>query len=564
MTEKQSNQKLSASELLQTINPQLISDDYLRVSVQTLLNLIEQLNGKVKELERENQLLKDENNRLKGEQGKPDLKPKKKEDKNKNYSSEKERKTRSSSSKSRKNQSIKIDREEILDCHEDQLPEDAIFKGYQEVIVQDLKLVTDNIKFRKQKYYSPTTKKTYLGNLPIGYEGQFGPGIKSLVISLYYGGNMTQTKVSEFLSNIGISISTGQISNILIKNHDGFRQEKTEVYYSGLASSPWQHFDQTGARVGGVNYTTNVICNPLYSIYVTTETKDRLSVVKCLQESTSLNFILNPDSYQLLDSFGLPVKWKKALLKLPQERVFNEEQFKSLLDEHLTQLGRVQRNRVLEAGAIAYYHQQSHWPVVKTMVCDDAPQFKLLTEELSLCWVHEGRHYKKLNPLVGYHQQLLDNFLDDFWDYYRELLNYRKCPNQEMTIKLKSEFLRIFSGDTGGYEELDQRKELTRGKMRELLLVLEHPELPLHNNPAELAARTMVQRRKISYGTQTELGTQAGDTFMSLVDTTRKLGISFFEFVADRIGETRNIPPLATIIAEKSSFNFLGRSWQLE
>jgi hypothetical protein len=196
--------------------------------------------------------------------------------------------------------------------------------------------------------------------------------------------------------------------------------------------------------------------------------------------------------------------------------VLEEEELNTLLDEHLRGLGKVQRNRVKEASAIAYYHQQSDCPIIKTLICDDAPQFKLLTEELSLCWVHEGRHYKKLNPLVGYHQKLLDQFLDDFWDYYRELLTY-----------------------------------------------LEHPELPLHNNPAELAARTMVQRRNISYGTQTELGTKAWDTFMSLVDTTRKLGISFFEYVADRISETGNIPPLATIIEEKSSFNFWGESWQV-
>jgi len=33
--------------------------------------------------------------------------------------------------------------------------------------------------------------KTYLADLPLGYEGEFGPGVKALVISLYYGGNMT-------------------------------------------------------------------------------------------------------------------------------------------------------------------------------------------------------------------------------------------------------------------------------------------------------------------------------------------------------------------------------------
>ena len=100
--------------------------------------------------------------------------------------------------------------------------------------------------------------------------------------------------------------------------------------------------------------------------------------------------------------------------------------------------------------------------------------------------------------------------------------------------------------------------------MSELLRVLEHPELPLHNNPAELAARTMVQRRNISYATQTTEGTRAWDTFMSLVATTRKLGISFFEYIRDRISEAGKIPSLATIIREKSFLNPFGWSWQPE
>ncbi|WP_192901318.1 hypothetical protein [Okeania hirsuta] len=50
---------------------------------------------------------------------------------------------------------------------------------------------------------------------------------------------------------------------------------------------------------------------------------------------------------------------------------------------------------------------------------------------------------------------------------------------------------------------------------------------------------------------------------MSLVATTRKLGLSFFEYVRDRISQTRNIPSLATIIYDRSSINSLGWSWQL-
>ncbi len=128
--------------------------------------------------------------------------------------------------------------------------------------------------------------------------------------------------------------------------------------------------------------------------------------------------------------------------------------------------------------------------------------------------------------------------------------------------RLRSEFSRLFETQSG-YQQLDERKRLTVAKISELLLVLEHPELPLHNNPAELAARTMVRRRNISYGIQTTEGTASWDTFMSLVATTRKLGLSFFEYVRDRILRTGNISSLASIIRDRSFLQSFGWSWQL-
>ncbi len=562
MTPKTSTEKLGAT-LLQTIDPKEIADDRTRQTVEILLNLIEQLNSRVKDLEAENQKLRDENNRLKGEQGKPDIKANKAKRFKNDYSSEKERKTAKNPTKSRKNATIKIDREETVEYPPEKLPEDAKFKGYEEVIVQDISLTTDNVLFRKQKFYSAQTGKTYLASLPAGYDGEFGPGIKAPLRSLYYGGNMTQGKLLEFLDDLGISMSAGYLSNLLIKNPGELETEFNEVYREGLASSPWQHLDQTGARVAGVNYTTNIICNPLYTVYRTTRNKDRLSVLRVLQNSQELKLILNEFTYELLGQLKLPTKWQNRLKLLPQETAITETEFNALLDNYLDQLSCGYRSRVKEAAAIAFYHQQTNWPMVQTLVCDDAPQFKLLTDNLALCWVHEGRHYKKLNPLVAYHQKLLDNFLKDFWDYYRELLAYRDAPSPQVAEELRAEFGQLFGSDSG-YQQLDERKRLTAAKISELLLVLEHPELPLHNNPAELGARTMVQRRNISYATQTDEGTKAWDIFMSLVATTRKLGISFFEYMRDRISQTQIIPSLATIIREKSSLNSLGWSWQLE
>jgi regulator of replication initiation timing len=562
MTPKIISQDKSSSNILQTIDPKGIADESMRHTVELLLNLIEQLQLKVKDLESENQRLKDENNRLKGEQGKPDIKAKSKGFKSQ-HSSEKERKTPKKHSKRSKNATIKIDREEILEDPTDQLPADAEFKGYEQVIIQDISLATDNILFRKQKYYSPSLRKTYVAELPLGYEGEFGPGIKALIISLYYGGNMTQGKLLDFLADLGISISAGYLSNLLIKNHSGFETEKKEVYDSGLASSPWQHFDQTGARVGGVNYTTNVICNPLYTVYFTTANKDRLTVLKGLQPGRELKFMLNPLTFSLIQDFKIPTKWQKALKLLPQETVLSEVEFNHLLNNSVPKLGAQQLTRIREAAAIAFYHQQTDYPVVQTLCCDDAPQFKLITADRALCWVHEGRHYKKLSPVFACHQVILGQFIKDFWDYYRELLAYKDAPSAASALLLKSKFRLLFETPSG-YELLDERKQLTAAKVSELLRVLEHPELPLHNNPAELAARTMVQRRNISYATQTIEGTRAWDTFMSLVATTRQLGISFFDYIRDRISQFGIIPSLSTIIREKSALHPLGLSWQLE
>ncbi|MDJ0697601.1 hypothetical protein [Mastigocoleus sp. MO_188.B34] len=363
MTQKPPEKLVSA--LLQSVDPGTIADPQVRQTVEVLLNLIEELNSKVKQLEEENQKLRDENNRLKGEQGKPDIKANKKKGFKKDHSSEKERFTPKEHSKKSKNEIIKINREEILVYPQEQLPADAQFKGYEEVIVQDILLKPDNVLFRKQKYYSPQTGKTYLAPLPIGYQGEFGPGVKALVVSLYYGGNMTQGKLLEFLSDIGISMSAGYLSDLLIKNQEVFEAEYKEIYSQGLASSPWQHFDQTGARVGGVNHTTNVICNPLYTIYQTTQNKNRLSVLKVLQNTTELDFILNQLTYELLETFKVPTKWINQLKLLPQQTVFKDLELNALINQYLSKLGSQHCNRIYEAVLYCF---------LPSTICDSSSQ----------------------------------------------------------------------------------------------------------------------------------------------------------------------------------------------
>lgn len=553
--------------MLAGFNPNQIENiEGAREAILHLLNLIETHKAENDQLRDENQRLRDEVNRLKGEQGKPDIKAKRKKSGKRasaNYSSEQERRRPRERRKKSKNDRIEIDREQVLEVGRDLLPEDAEFKGYEEVIVQDIKIKTDNVRFRKEKYYSPSEGKAYMAELPSGYEGQFGPGVKAWTFVLYFAMNVTEAKIVSFFETVGISISSGKVSEILLKDSQRLHAEKAEIVKAGLVSTPWQQIDDTGARVGGQNWYTQVLCNPFYTAYFTMPRKDRLTVLQVLRGGQELTFVLNQVAFVYLEVCGLSRVKRKAVTALPQNQTFTRVEFEALLDQHLPDLGPQQRRWILEASAVAAYHDQDEFPIVALLVCDDGGQFKRLTEALALCWVHEGRHYKKLMPAIDYHRQLLDDFLTKFWEFYRQLLAYRLDPTSAEQERSISEFDQLFSTITG-YQALDERIVKTKAKKEDLLRVLEHPEIPLHNNASELGARLRKPKENVSFGPRTTEGAKVWDTGLTLVATARKLGVSIYAYIYDRVSAANQMPSLAGLIEQNAAGGQLGASWQPE
>src|SRR5438874_9880223 len=221
--------------MLEEFDPNTIEDEGLRQVFQYLMNLVESLSAKVAEQAEEIQRLRDENNRLKGEQGKPKILPNTKA--KASLSSEKERRESKPHHKATKHAEIRIDRAEAVKVDEEHVPADAQFKGYEDVIVQDIAFRTENIRFRKEKYYSPSQKRTYLAALPTGYTGQFGPGVRAWVLTLYYADGMSEPKILDLLQTVGMSISAGQLSDMLIKDQEQFHAEQAHVLQAGLSSS---------------------------------------------------------------------------------------------------------------------------------------------------------------------------------------------------------------------------------------------------------------------------------------------------------------------------------------
>jgi len=547
--------------ILDDLDLSSIADERVRQCLVLLLNLVDTQKHEISELRAENQRLRDEINRLKGEHGKPTIKGNKPPPgKSINYSSEPERRTPKEWTKAKKTPTLRVNREQVLRVDPAILPSDAEFKGYEDVIVQDLIFRADNVRFRKEKFHSPGEQKTYLAPLPPGYEGQFGPGIKALSLVLAFGANVSEPKIHELFGEVGVQISVGEVSNLLIHNHEPFHAEKAAVVEAGLRSSPWQHLDQTSTRVNGQNQNCQILCNPLYTALFTTPSKDRLSVLDVLRNGRPRVFLLNDHAERWLDQTGLSRTIRQQVARLPHDQIWDEATREALFQQHLPKVGPQQRRWIMDATAVAAYHAQDADPIVQLLLCDDAPQFGGITDALALCWIHEGRHYKKLTPWVKALQEKLAAFLTRFWDYYRELQIYRGQPSRAERDRLAARFDEVFTPNLD-YRSLDERIAKTRANKAHLLQVLEHPEIPLHNNPAELGARGRVRKRDVSFGPRNAAGAKAWDTFGTLAATTRKLGLSFFAYIQDRIGAINQIPRLDQIIQARAQDLNLAMSW---
>lgn len=546
-----------------------ITDPQLQKVFTGLFNLVEVLASENEKLTVENQLLKNEINELKGEQGKPNVKPNNRN--KKDISSEQERKddkpepkgeddkdsSAQNPKKKKRNRkpkllNIKIDREKKCEIDKSILPPDAINKGPTITVIQDIKIVTDNVRYCRETYYSPSLGKTFIAPLPKGVagKGEFGVGVRSLIPLFKSECHLPESAILTFFRNFGIQTSATYISEQWTTGYGHFNQEKEDIVTAGISSSTYQQIDDTGARVNGNNHYTHVLCNPYYSAFFTTERKDRLTVLDIFRNFAPREFLYNDYAIELLNGFNLPQKYRKLIDKnFDKNKVINKDDFDRLLVP--IKLGPLQQRRVKEACAIAAYRTQTAIPVIGSLICDDAPQFKLLTETLGLCWVHDGRHYKKLNPVLTINKLILDGFLTQYWAFYRKLKAYKASPTPADMDVLYKEFNGLFTTRTD-YEQLNERIAKTLAKRSELLACLKQPELPLHNNASELAARVQARARDVSLHTKSEKGTKIKDSLMTISQTAKKLGVSTYKYILDRVSCEFRLPSLAELVLQKS------------
>jgi hypothetical protein len=523
--------------------------------VKLLINLVEALVEKTDKLEKENQQLKDEINKLKGETTPPNVR--KQTTGNSNHSSEGERKKRTrkkgSGKGGSKKSTVKVNRTIKVTIDKTDLPADAKKAGIKTTIIQDISFTTDNIAFKRQMYYSLSEKKTYISPLPPGYEGEYGPNIKSWIKVLYSAVQVSNDNITWFLNTVGSVISNATVSRIITHDNtnEELHEEKIAIVKAGLKSTPYQNLDDTSGREKGQNCYVNVLTNEYFAAFFTLPSKDRLSIIDMLSID-GMKFLLNNTAFELMEAMHLPDKHIKFLKQYSSDKYFFRIEIDKLLAQMFPNPKKQQgyRKLILEASAIAAYRQSDY--AIKHLIVDDAPQFKLITETLGLCWVHEGRHYKKLNPLFMQNKVILQTFIEEFWDYYRLLKDYKRKPSPDKAKKLGQQFDALFSKKTG-YEKLDKQIATTKAKKDALLLVLKYPSIPLHNNSAELIARVQARIRDIHLHTMSIAGTKIKDTLATITMTAKKLGVNAFEYLFDKVTKAYKLTSLAGLIKIKAS-----------
>jgi hypothetical protein len=285
-----------------------------------------------------------------------------------------------------------------------------------------------------------------------------------------------------------------------------------------------------------------------------------LSILDVLTKHRPRRLLVKAEALGSVEASGLSAVRCRQLAQVAGAVSRDEAPMQALRETHLPGLGPQQRKWLLDATAMAAYHATVEFPVVRLLVCDDAPQFPLLTEALALGWGHAGRHDKKWLPSLSSSQTLLEAFVQRFWAYYAQLLAYRTQPQPEEAARLERAFAALFTTVTG-YNALDERMAKPHAKQGCLLRVLAPPAIPLHNPPAELGARARVCKRDVSFGPRTRAGAQAWDTFMTLAETATKLGVSFSHYMQDRVSGACQRPSLADLIEERAQVLNLGASW---
>ena len=504
--------------------------------VAELMHAIQDLFGTV-------QQLRDEVARLKNQKGKPKIPPSRLEKDPKDKRKNKKGGKRPGSKKRSKTKDLPI--HETISIPPKEIPSGSTCVGHDDWIVQGLKIELHNVCYELELWITPDGK-LIKGKLPNSVDGHFDATLRSFILQQYNHGHVTQPLIWEELLDFGVDISSGQVSRILTEQKDAFHLEKEGVLSAGLEVSDYINVDDTGARHAGKNGYCTHIGNEFFAWFESTGSKSRINFLQLLRNGHG-DYVISEDALSYIQRQSFPQPLLARLAEDTARHLATAADWK----QHLEQLGITKDRHVRIATEGALLGSVLHHGFSKELVIlsDDAGQFNILIH--ALCWIHAERTIHKLIPCSDEEAKAIAGIRDRIWQFYRDLKAYKEMPEETTKVALAKCFDEIFATETCSAVLNAALRRLARNK-DELLLVLERPDIPLHNNLSERDIREYVKKRKISGSTRSDNGRRCRDTFTSLKKTCQKLGVSFWGYLNDRVSNAGAIPPLPDLIRAKA------------
>jgi hypothetical protein len=515
-----------------------IPDEDLNPSVIALLEIVRIMQGQIQDL-------RDEIARLKGQKPKPKIKPSTLEKEPRGMRKKGAEEKRPGWDKRKKTAQLKT-REEMVKA--ENVPKGSRFKGYEDFTVQGIVFEAQNIRYRRQRWLTPDGK-TIVAPLPtsVKFVGKhFDASVCRFVLYQYHHCHVTQPLILEHLLEIGLDISAGQVNRIIVEGHQRFQDEKDEILRVGLEMSDYVNVDDTGARHKGKNGYCTQIGNEFFAWFESSPTKSRINFLQILRAGNS-DYVVNEAAFDYMKAHNISRSHMELLGGCGKAVFENSAEWNTTLES--LSINREMHVRIItEAALLGSILEHGSVNPDLVIVSDDAGQFNVLLH--ALCWIHAERSILRLIPVSDAQREALERARSRLWDFYRCLKIYKRSPGKKMKAELKQRFDTIFTMTTCYAALNDALKRIHRNK-RELLLVLDRPEIPLHNNSSESDIRDIVKKRKISGSTRSDLGRLCRDTFASLKKTCRKLGVAFWSYLGDRLSGDSLIPWLPDLMRQR-------------
>src|SRR3990167_797214 len=286
------------------------------------------------------------------------------------------------------NPSIERTKEEIV-VKPANVPAGSRFKGYSTYTVQELTLTPKDVMYKLEVWQTPDGS-ILRANLPPEIEGShFGSDLRALVHGLYASG-MTQPALFQFIINVGIDISEGQIHYILMEEAQGYEKQSEAILSAGLQEAPYIRVDDTGAQHCYQNGYCTHIGGQYFAYYKTTASKSRLNFLKLLAQGKT-GYVINDAFIWHLFEGGVADDLLNIFETYKGKRYCAPKGLVRLLNA-IGLSSKKLRQVCLEAGMVGFV--QERLKPGQVLISDRAGQFDILDH--ADCWVHMERPLRKL------------------------------------------------------------------------------------------------------------------------------------------------------------------------